>query len=104
MRPPAMGNSPADLSSCRGTAVASGIEEVLYGAAKVAECTAVGKPDDILGQTVIAFIVLEPDGGLEADDLRRYCAGVTGSSKIPSESLIVRTPPKGQPEEYSSGC
>lgn len=73
----------------------SEIEEVLYGRAEIAECAVVGKPDEVFGETVTAYVVLKPDCSLDADDLRRYCAGLMSAYKIPSEFLFVTTLPKG---------
>ncbi len=48
------------------------IEEVLYAYPAVLEAAVVGKPDERLGEEVLAVVVLRPGSRLSADELIAY--------------------------------
>jgi long-chain acyl-CoA synthetase len=70
------------------------IEEALYTHDSVAECAVVGKPDDVFGETVKAFVV-KKSGGLSALDLINHCKSRLADYKVPSEIEFIEEMPKG---------
>ncbi|MGN6326230.1 class I adenylate-forming enzyme family protein [Pseudolysinimonas sp.] len=70
------------------------VEEVLLGDAGVLEAVVVGRPDDILGQVPVAYVIPVPDGGLEVDALRARCEEQLPRFKRPVEILVVDDLPR----------
>jgi long-chain acyl-CoA synthetase len=70
------------------------IENVLYGHDAVLEAAVVGVPDDVLGETPLAFVVLRP--GAEATDaaLLALCAEHLASFKRPKAVVFLDELPK----------
>ncbi len=72
------------------------VERVLHESPDVEACAVVGRPDDRLGERVIAFV--QPADGVEvdADGLRQLCAEHLARYKVPDEIRFVeafeRTP------------
>jgi long-chain acyl-CoA synthetase len=61
----------------------SEIEEVLYTLVGVADCVVVGVPDAYRGETVKAYIVLQPGAILTEADVKAYCAERLTAYKVP---------------------
>jgi acetyl-CoA synthetase len=75
----------------------SEIESALVSHAQVAEAAVVGRPDDIKGQAVVAFVTLK--GGVEANpslkvDLRNHVGVHIGSIAKPDEVRFAEALPK----------
>ena len=70
------------------------IERVLGAESRVAECCVVGRPDDRLGEVVVAFV--QPAIGVEvtAEDLIGLCRANLASFKVPSEICFVEAFPR----------
>ncbi len=70
------------------------IERVLSADSRVAECCVVGRPDDRLGEVVVAFV--QPADGVElaADELLAQCRANLASYKVPSEFCFVEAFPR----------
>ncbi|MDE0580726.1 MAG: AMP-binding protein [bacterium] len=70
------------------------IERVLGADSRVAECCVVGRPDDRLGEVVVAFV--QPADGVElaADELLTRCRANLASYKVPSEVCFVEAFPR----------
>lgn len=67
------------------------VESVLAGLAGVAEAAVVGRPDPILGETVVAFIT--PGGaGVDEGAVRAWCAERLSDYKVPAEVVIEPQP------------
>ena len=58
----------------------------------VVEVAVFGVEHDVLGQEVKAVVVVRPDSGLIADDIRAWCAETLASYKVPAH-VEVRTDP-----------
>jgi long-chain acyl-CoA synthetase len=63
----------------------SEIEEVLYTLVGVADCVVVGVPDAYRGETVKAYIVLQPGATLTEADVTTHCAERLTAYKVPKQ-------------------
>ena len=70
------------------------VERVLGADARVAECCVVGRPDDRLGEVVVAFIQLAEGVEAAAEDLLALCRDNLASFKIPNEICFVGAFPR----------
>jgi acyl-coenzyme A synthetase/AMP-(fatty) acid ligase len=59
------------------------IETVLYSHSNVKNVAAVASPDELIGNRIVAFVVLNEPGACTAEDLQRYCAERIPSYMIP---------------------
>jgi long-chain acyl-CoA synthetase len=71
------------------------IEEVLFEHPGVAEAAVIGKPDEKLGQEVLAFVVAKPGTGLTPEDVIAHCKQRLAAYKYPREVRIVESLPMG---------
>ena len=67
----------------------SEVEAVLSEHPCVARVAVVGIPDTVLGERGAAFVVPEPGGALDADDLRHWCRARLADYKAPDVVRIV---------------
>ncbi len=70
------------------------LEEILYALPGVAEAAVVGKPDGILGETVVAYLVCKPGCSLTEKEVKDFFKGKTSSFKTPSEVFFIDALPK----------
>ncbi|MEI7715110.1 MAG: AMP-binding protein [Mycobacterium sp.] len=72
------------------------VERVLHDDPSVAACAVVGRPDDRLGERVVAFVQAAPDTAVDVESLRKRCAANLARYKVPEEFVLVdgfeRTP------------
>lgn len=70
------------------------VERVLHDDARVAACAVVGKPDERLGERVVAFV--EPAAGatVTPEDLADHCRAELAVYKVPEEWHFVDTMPR----------
>ena len=79
------------------------IEDVVNSHPAVAESVAVGVPSELTEEDVKVFVVLRGGAGLEADELRAYCAERMARFMIPEHVEFIDEIPKtptGKPEKY----
>lgn len=71
------------------------VETVLMEHERVTDCAVVGAPDELTGETVVAFVVPagEPDKRLEID-LRKYCRMRLEIYKVPTKIVFVGEIPR----------
>ncbi|HVN12080.1 MAG TPA: long-chain fatty acid--CoA ligase [Kineosporiaceae bacterium] len=71
------------------------IEEVLYAHEAVVEAAVIGKPDERLGEEVIAFVSIAPDARVTPEELIAYARERVAAYKYPREVHILPELPKG---------
>ncbi|QXC62463.1 long-chain fatty acid--CoA ligase [Aquihabitans sp. G128] len=71
------------------------IEEVLFAHPAVAEAAVIGKPDDRLGEEVVAVISLKPGAEATAEEVIAFTKEQLAAYKYPREVRIVAELPKG---------
>jgi acyl-CoA synthetase (AMP-forming)/AMP-acid ligase II len=70
------------------------IETVLYGHEGVYEAAVVGRPDDVLGEVVVAYVALRPEAGVTVEELQALCAGRLAKYKRPVAIEVLEELPK----------
>jgi long-chain acyl-CoA synthetase len=65
------------------------VERVLHDDPRVAACAVVGRPDERLGERVVAFVELAPGAVLDEDELRIHCTERLARYKVPEEFVFV---------------
>lgn len=79
-----------------GVSVApSEIDEVLHAHPSVLEAAAVGVPDTVLGQDIVAYVVTKPDATCDPYELIEFCRGQLGTFKTPRRVYVVENLPRG---------
>ncbi|MEO6205782.1 MAG: long-chain fatty acid--CoA ligase [Mycobacteriales bacterium] len=71
------------------------VEEVLYAHPAIAEAAVIGKPDDKLGEEVVAVITLKAGADVTPQDVIAYCKEQMAAYKYPREVRIVDALPMG---------
>jgi acyl-CoA synthetase (AMP-forming)/AMP-acid ligase II len=70
------------------------IEEVIHEMDEVHEVSVVGAPDNILGESIRAVVVLKEGRALDVHQVQRHCQTKLALFKIPKEVLFVEALPK----------
>ena len=70
------------------------VEEVLYAHPKVAEAAVVGMKDELMGEGVLAFVVLRSGERATAAEIGAFCEGRLARFKCPKEIRFVDSLPK----------
>jgi long-chain acyl-CoA synthetase len=70
------------------------IEEVLYAMPGVAEAAVVGMPDPLMGEEVLAFVVMKSGGSATAEQVIAFCQSRLARFKCPKEVRFVDSLPK----------
>ena len=84
-----------DIIKSRGEKVApKEVENVLYNIKGVRDAAVIGVPDEILGQAVKAFVVLEAGVSLTDKDIQRECQAQLENFMVPKYVEIVADLPK----------
>ncbi|MFZ1625003.1 MAG: class I adenylate-forming enzyme family protein [Gammaproteobacteria bacterium] len=70
------------------------IEEVIAGLPGVSEAAVTGIGDELLGQTIAAWVVPEPGCDISVEEVKARCRDMLASYKIPKQVHIVATLPR----------
>ncbi|KJS18281.1 MAG: O-succinylbenzoate--CoA ligase [Peptococcaceae bacterium BRH_c4b] len=70
------------------------VEEVLYTHPKVFEVAVVGVPDAVMGEEVLAFILLRNGDAVDPEELKEFCRDKLARYKIPRYIRFVENLPK----------
>jgi len=70
------------------------VEEALYAFPGVAEAAVIGLPDTLMGEEVVAFVVLKPGQAASADEVAGFCQARLAKYKCPKEIRFVDALPK----------
>ena len=71
------------------------IEEVLYAHPSILEAAVIGKPDERLGEEVVAVVALREGASLSAEEIIAYCRERLAAYKYPREIRFMAELPKG---------
>ncbi|GAB4010750.1 long-chain-fatty-acid--CoA ligase [Nocardioides ultimimeridianus] len=71
------------------------VEEILYEHADVVEAAVIGRPDERLGEEVVAFVVLRPNSTADEAELTAHCKERLAAYKYPRSIIIRDELPKG---------
>jgi long-chain acyl-CoA synthetase len=83
-----------DIIKTRGEKVSSvEVENVIYAIPGVRLAAVIGVPDDMLGQAVRAYVVLEDNTKLSTDAIRRACRAKLESFMVPRDVVLVEALP-----------
>ena len=70
------------------------VELVLAGEPSIAAAAVVGRPDERLGQRIVAFVQPAGDAGVDPADLRAYCVDRLTRTKVPDRFVVVEDMPR----------
>ena len=59
------------------------IEETILELSEVSDCSVIGKPDELTGESLHAFVVLNSNGALTERQIKDHCSRELTSSKVP---------------------
>jgi fatty-acyl-CoA synthase len=65
------------------------IEECLLGLGKIEDVAVVGRRDEILGESLVAFVIPKPEAEITEAEVKGYCRGRIANYKIPDEVFFV---------------
>jgi long-chain acyl-CoA synthetase len=71
------------------------IEEVLHQHPAVMEAAVIGRPDERLGEEVVAFVALKPGAAAEPAEVVAFCKERLAAYKYPREVTVLEALPKG---------
>jgi acyl-CoA ligase (AMP-forming) (exosortase A-associated) len=70
------------------------VEEILFQTGKIRQAAAIGIPDEVLGQTVKAFVVAKDGADLDCDYIQAYCLEKMPRHMVPKQFEIMSELPK----------
>ena len=71
------------------------VEELLYLHPAISEAAVIGRPDDRLGEEVVAVVSLKPGASAQGEDIVAWAKERIAAYKYPREVRIVAELPKG---------
>lgn len=84
-----------DVIKSRGEKVSpKEVENVLYGLEGVLEAAVIGVPDAVVGEAIVAFVVLEEPGRYTEKDLIQHCMSQLENHMVPKRVLLRDSLPK----------
>jgi long-chain acyl-CoA synthetase len=70
------------------------VEDVLYAHPAIAEAAVVGMPDSMMGEEVLAFVVLKPGAAADAAAIVAFCRARLATYKCPKQVRFIEALPK----------
>lgn len=84
-----------DIIKTRGEKVSPvEVENVLFGIKGIREAAVIGIPDEVLGQAVCAYVVLEAGTNLNEKEIRALCLARLENFMVPKEIILRSALPK----------
>jgi acyl-coenzyme A synthetase/AMP-(fatty) acid ligase len=84
-----------DIIKTRGEKVSPvEVENILHGLAGIKEVGVIGVQDNILGQAIKAFVVLESGSDLSDKMIKKYCLSHLENFMVPSQIIFLDKLPK----------
>lgn len=84
-----------DIIKTRGEKVSPAeVENVLHGIAGVREAAIIGVPDELLGQAIRAYVVLNPGATLSERQVRAHCSTRLENFMVPRDVVFCEDLPK----------
>jgi amino acid adenylation domain-containing protein len=81
---------PDDIIKTRGEKVSTvEVENVLHSLRGVRQAAVVGVPDDLLGEAVRAYVVLDEGAALTGDDILRFARSKLENFMVPREVVVL---------------
>jgi long-chain acyl-CoA synthetase len=77
------------------------VDEVLFHHPKIREAATVGRPDDLLGEVLVAFVVLARGQSMDEEEFFAYCKEQMVKYKRPVEVFFVDELPKTGPAKIN---
>jgi len=71
------------------------VEELLYRHPAIAEAAVIGRPDERLGEEVVAFVSLRPGTSATPEEVVAFCRERLAAYKYPREVVVIDDLPKG---------
>jgi len=70
------------------------VEEVLFQTGKIRQAAVIGIPDEVLGQTIKAFLVAKDGAQLDCDAIQDFCAEKMPRHMVPKQFEVMKELPK----------
>jgi acyl-CoA ligase (AMP-forming) (exosortase A-associated) len=70
------------------------VEEVLFQTGKIRQAAVIGIPDEVLGQTIKAFIVAKDGAPLDCDAIQDFCVEKMPRHMVPKQFEVLQELPK----------
>jgi acyl-CoA ligase (AMP-forming) (exosortase A-associated) len=70
------------------------VEEVLFQTGKIRQAAVIGIPDEVLGQTIKAFLVAKDSTQLDCDAIQGYCMEKMPRHMVPKQFEVMKELPK----------
>jgi acyl-coenzyme A synthetase/AMP-(fatty) acid ligase len=70
------------------------VENVIYKLAGIREVVVMGIPDDILGESIVAFVTTQSVNNLSENDIKRECMAQLETFMIPQQIIMMEDMPK----------
>jgi acyl-CoA synthetase (AMP-forming)/AMP-acid ligase II len=70
------------------------VENALHAIPGIREAAVVGVPDDVLGEAIRAYVVVDPEDGLDGAAIVAACRGALEGYKVPREVVILDELPR----------
>ncbi|HWR55942.1 MAG TPA: AMP-binding protein [Negativicutes bacterium] len=71
------------------------VDEILYRLPAVETAAAVGVPDRLFGEEIVAFIQLRPGSELSGEQVLAHCRALLADFKVPKQIFFITSFPKG---------